>query len=95
MAALSRLFWMLIGPAILSILGLSLVEIHKGWLSPRSVVYVVLLIAVVLCRWFDPLDSYGQPTTSHQRQLELAFLIILGLGGWLMANALAAYWLET
>jgi hypothetical protein len=64
-AALSRLFWMFIGPAILSILGISLVEVPKGWLSPRRVVYLVLLIAVVLTRWFDPLDSYGQPTTPH------------------------------
>jgi hypothetical protein len=83
---------MFIGPAILSILGISLVEVSKGWLSPRSVVYLVLLIAVVLARWFDPLDSYGQPTTPHQRQLELAFLVILALGGWLLANALGAYW---
>ena len=43
--------------------------------------------------WFDSLDSYGQPTTPRQRQKELAFLISLGVGGWLVANALGVYWL--
>lgn len=95
LATMSRLFWMLVGPAILSILGLFIAESHKGWFSPRSVVFLGLLIAVVLARWFDSLDSYGQPTTPRQRQLELAFLITLGVGGWLIANALGVYWLKS
>jgi hypothetical protein len=92
MAAFSRLFWMLVGPAILSLLGLSMAEAHRGWFAPRSVIYLGMLIAVVLARWFGPIDSNGQPTTPRQRQMELTFLIALGIGGWLIANALGFYW---
>jgi hypothetical protein len=94
MAATSRLFWMLVGPAILSILGILIAENHKGWFAPRSIVFLALLIGVVIARWFDPLDSHGQPTTPRQRQMELAFLIALSLGGWLIANMLSSYWLK-
>ena len=95
MAVMSRLFWMLVGPASLSILGLFIANNHTGWLAPRSVIFLGLLIGVVLARWFDPLDSYGQSTTPRQRQLELASLITLGLGGWLIANVLGVYWLDS
>jgi hypothetical protein len=95
MAATSRLFWMLIGPGILSILGIFIAETHNGWFEPRSVIFLGLLFGVVLARWFDPMDSRGQPTTPRQRQSELAFLITLGLGGWLVANMLGVYWLKS
>lgn len=94
LATVSRLFWMLVGPGILSILGLFIAETHKGWFAPRSIVFLALLIGVVMARWFDPLDSNGQPTTPRQRQMEVAFLVTLGVGGWLMANILGAYWLK-
>jgi hypothetical protein len=90
-AAVVRLFWMLIGPVVLSVLSLFIVEKHRGWNSPESILFVVLL-AVVVARYVDPVDSRGHRHSRGQRFFELAFLSVLGVGGWFVANALGASW---
>lgn len=83
---------MLVGPAMMSLLAVFLVEKHRGWWSPLSILFLTLLGGVLLSRWVDPIDSQGQPSTPRQRQLELAFLVVLGAVGWVVANALGASW---
>ena len=92
LVVLSRMFWMLIGPATLSITAIAIAENHKGWFAPRSIAFLVILGLVILSRWLDPETSDGAPATAHQRGTYMMSAVVLGLAGWAVANMLGDYW---
>jgi hypothetical protein len=88
----TRITWMMAGPAILLLLAYSLVTNEKGWLAPSSVAFLVVLIAVVLARWLDPLTSEGETATAaHLRRYTLMALGI-GIAVWAIVNVLGNHW---
>ncbi len=91
-AATARVFWIMVGPGILSILAIRIAESHTGWFSPLSIAFLVVLIGVTTARWLDPLNSYGEPATPGQRRRYLLFAGGIGLVGWVLTNLLGIYW---
>jgi hypothetical protein len=90
---LARLFWMMVGPAILMLLAYSLTGNAKGWFAPSSIAFLAVLAAVTIARWMDPRTSEGAPTTSaHLRRYTVSTLGI-GLVAWVVANLLGNHWL--
>ena len=92
---LARMFWILIGPAFLSIAAIAIAENHKGWFAPRSIAFLVVLALVIVARWLDPDTSDGAPITSSQLQKYFILTIVLGMAGWAAANMLGDYWQAT
>jgi len=89
---LARMFWLLIGPATLSITAIAIAENHTGWFGPRSIGFLVVLGLVILSRWLDPETSDGDPVTPKQRGIYMILAVIFGLTGWAAANMLGVYW---
>jgi hypothetical protein len=90
-AFFGRISWMIVGPFALAICALSIIERRDGWLSPRDLIYFVVLGGMLLARWTEfrygrPLTATGEPASAaHLRQYTLV-LSILGLGAWVAAN---------
>jgi hypothetical protein len=83
-----RVFWMMIGPGILSILALTIAEGHKGWFAARSIAFLVVLIVVTIARRLDPLTPDGEPATQGDFRWYTVFTMSLGLAAWIFANLL-------
>jgi hypothetical protein len=86
------MFWILVGPSILSLIGLLTALRHQGWLTPSTIVYFAVLAGVVVARWTDPANATGQPSTTRERNSDVALFIPLGVGWWLAANFLGDHW---
>jgi hypothetical protein len=82
------MFWMMIGPGILSILALTIAEGHQGWFAGRSIAFLFVLIAVTLARRLDPLTADGEPATQGDLRWHVLFTLSLGLAAWVTANLL-------
>lgn len=84
---------MFIGPATLLLLAYTLATNQKGWFGAASITFLVILMVVMVSRWFDPQTSEGEPTTSaHLRRYTISTLGA-GLAAWLVANLLGNHWL--
>ena len=92
---LSRLFWMMAGPATLLLLAYTLAENEKGWFAPSSIAFLVVLAVVVIARWLDPQTSDGEPTTpAHLRRFTVS-TVGIGLVAWAVVNLLGNHWLAS
>jgi len=90
---LARVFWMMVGPAILMLLAYSLTGNAKGWFAPSSIAFLVVLAAVTITRWLDPRTSEGEPTTpAHLRRYTVS-TVGIGLVAWAVANLVGNHWL--
>jgi hypothetical protein len=78
LAAAARLFWMMIGPAILFILGCGLFSDTAGWANGIDVEY----------RNGAPLTAQGTAAKPADLQRHTLLVTILGLGVWVIANVL-------
>jgi hypothetical protein len=89
----ARLFWMMVGPAILMLLAYSLTDDAKGWFAPSSITFLVVLAAVTITRWLDPRTSDGEPATrAHLRRYTVS-TVGIGLVAWAIANLVGNHWL--
>lgn len=91
LSVLARIFWMMAGPAILFLSAYMTYTTHKGWLSPASITYLVVLAAVVAARSLDPQTADGDPSTATDLQRFAGKTIVGGLVVWAVANYLGAY----
>lgn len=92
---MARVFWILVGPGTLSILAIRIADNHQGWFTWRSIAFFIVLFCVAFARWMDPLDSNGEPAAPGQFGKYLAVTFGLGLAGWVLANLLGIYWLDS
>ncbi len=95
LAGFARMFWMLIGPAILLLLALSISNRDSGWFTPYDVAYLCVLGLVLLARWYEfrenPTTGGGEPATSADLRKFLIGATAIGLGSWCAAHGLGYY----
>jgi hypothetical protein len=93
--ALARVFWLMAGPATLSLLAITMAQSYSGWFAPRSVAFLAVVVGIGLARWFDPRDSFGELASPAQRRRYVAVAAVLGIAGWVATNLLGIFWPET
>lgn len=90
---MTRLFWMMIGPAILVLLTSSVAAQGGGWAAPQDLAFLVVLAAVILARWFEfrsgnPQTSTGDPATPADLRRYVIGATVIGLSVWVVANVI-------
>ena len=96
-SCLSRLLWMMIGPMILMLLTVNIINSGSGWLTAADVAFFVVLGIMLLARWFDfragnPRTISGDPATPRHLRRYLPLTLVIGLGVWAAANAIGNHW---
>lgn len=92
----ARLFWMLLGPMILTLLALSIVTRGDSWFTMPDLAFLVFLFFLPLARWYEFHAGNAQTSTGeaaseyHLRRYVLATLIV-GLAAWVLANVLGVH----
>lgn len=95
LAPVGRLFWMLIGPAILFVLGFGIDLGGGGWFTIKDIVFLATLAGLILgrkaeFRGGDPRTVVGEPATpAHFRRFSV-LVLLGGVGAWAVANLVAS-----
>lgn len=87
----SRIFWMAIGPGILALLTLIIIDQGLGWFTTVDMAYLAVLGVLVVARWIefqggDPHTSTGEPATPSDLRRYALYAMIIGLITWIVAN---------
>jgi hypothetical protein len=89
-----RVFWIILGPFGLLFLLAAIVQSGGGWLTGKDLLFGIILLATILCRWGDSwrgerTDSSGEPVTETDvwRYTVTALAAVGTL--WAAANLLA------
>ena len=96
--AVARVFWMMIGPAILVLLTLAVGSKGSGWSTPQDLAFLIVLTAVIFARWFEfragnPKTTTGDPATPDDLRRYVIGASAIGLGVWIVANLIGNHWL--
>jgi hypothetical protein len=92
--ALARLFWMFAGPAVLFLLAYTITQKkEEGWFAPASIAFLIVLVGMIIARWLDSDNAYGDPTTPAEIRTFTAGAIFVGFILWIIANFLGNHWL--
>jgi hypothetical protein len=78
--------WVLVGPGTLSILAIIIMATGRSWLSLPSMAFLLVVVAVAVARWIDPVNSVGTAVTVRQRLIYVVLIISLGIAGWISAH---------
>jgi hypothetical protein len=86
-----RLFWVLLGPVALFLTATSILLSGVGWLTGTDLLFGVLLLATILCRWGDFLkgngtNALGDPVTERYMWGYTVGVLVAGLALWIAAN---------
>jgi hypothetical protein len=85
---LARLFWMMGGPALMLFLAAVMIQRGGDWYSPASIVFLVVMVAVVATRRLDPHNGYGEPSAPEDLRKHAIVSFGTGVTIWTVANAL-------
>lgn len=98
LAGFARMFWLLLGPAILLLLALSIAKRGSSWFTPHDVAYLCVLGLVLFARWFEfrenPTTGAGEPATPADLRKYLIGATAIGMGLWCTAHGLGNYFLN-
>lgn len=91
-----RTVWLLIGPFSLLLVTASIVQSGSGWFTGTDLLFGVLLLATILCRWGDfwkgeRNNSYGEPVTERDVQRYTLIAILAGGAIWAAANLVGSH----
>ncbi|MGD9632330.1 MAG: hypothetical protein AB7G28_17655 [Pirellulales bacterium] len=67
-ADLARIFWMFGGPGVLFILAFNIADQKDGWAATTGLAFLAVLVAVVVARFLDPYNAYGDPATPTEQR---------------------------
>lgn len=86
-----RLFWVLLGPVALFLTAASILLSGVGWLTGTDLLFGVLLLATIFCRWGDFLkgngtNALGDPVTERYMWGYTYGVLAAGLALWTAAN---------
>ena len=89
--AIARVFWMMLGPLLLLVLGFSIANRGGGWLTGMDLAFFAALALMGLARVVEfrgpnPQTATGDPATPADLQRFLTMIALLGLGAWVVAN---------
>lgn len=96
--ALSRLYWMMLGPMFLTVLGAIIAFNGGGWLTAVDVAFFVGLAMLVIARWLEfqggnPQTDAGEPATDADLRQYALGAILVGLIAWGVVNVIGNHWL--
>lgn len=96
--AVARVFWMMIGPLALAVLGLNVAMKGGGWLTATDSAYLIVLGLVLASRWLEYRSGKGQtaegkPLTEAGLRRYLLLTASVGLAVWVGANLIGNVWL--
>lgn len=99
LVALSRVFWMMVGPLALAGLAAAIIKVGTGWLTALDLAFLAVLGGMLLARWLefrggDPQTATGEPATLTHLRRYLLFALVLGLTVWVVANFVGNHWLS-
>lgn len=97
-ALFGRLYWMMIGPMILTLLAVTIINIGSGWFTLADFAFLALVGGLILGRWLEfrggaPLTYTGEPASPAHLQRFVLWTIIVGLTAWVIANLIGNHWL--
>ena len=95
-AGFARLYWMFLGPMLLLLGAVSLVNGRGGRLAPRSLTFVGMFASLLLCRWAEfhagnAKTAEGEPATAAHLRRYLLVATLIGSAVWVVANLVGAY----
>jgi hypothetical protein len=98
-ALFGRVFWMMIGPLALVLLGFTIIRIGSGWLTWADAAFLAVLGAMLLARWAEfrrgnPQTVTGEPATRTHLHHYVRAAIPAGLSAWIAANVVGNYLLD-
>lgn len=98
LAVLLRVSWMMLGPLALVLLGFAIVTLGNGWLTAADFAFLAVLGGVILARWLEFRSGHaqtatGEPATLADLRRFVVAASLVGLGVWVLANALGNHWL--
>lgn len=88
-----RGFWIFFGPFLLLFVAAFIIQSGAGWFTGQDLLFGVLLLAMILCRWSDfrtgeSTDSYGEPVTASDLRRYTVLAVVVGAAVWAVANVL-------
>ncbi len=88
---LARVFWMMVGPALLFLSTIAILQNPGGWFTSPNLAFLVLLPMTVLARWLeywggDPRTATGEAAAPDDLRRYVLFAMPIGLGIWIVAN---------
>lgn len=90
-ATLGRLFWMMIGPAILFLLALTIARDGGGWFTPKDIAFLAVLGGLILGRFVEfrgggSLTAMGEPATREHLRRYVVLILAIGFAVWTVVN---------
>jgi hypothetical protein len=91
-AGFGRLFWVVLGPMLLSITTMHIFLNGTGWHTAADYVFFAILATMILGRWLEvlggvPLTSTGEPATPRDFNRYVVFVLGAGIAIWITVNA--------
>jgi len=94
-AVFARIFWMFMGPMILTIVTINIVSQGGGWITASNRTFFAVLGVMLLSRWAEfhagnPRTANGDPAAPGHLRRYILGASAAGLVIWIIANAIAA-----
>lgn len=95
-AVLPRLTWFFFGPCGLAFSGLAMVTGKGGWVAPPSIIYLVVLGAMIGGRYLEQnsgngLNAEGQPSTWDDYHKYVRTVMPALFGVWVVLNVVGGF----
>lgn len=95
---LAHFVWYLLGPLFLFLTLLGIVRAGSGWATLLDVVVVLVVGAMIYCRWLEQRSGQGMTTTGEPSTWEDFRRYSIGLSLlvavlWIVANVLGNHWI--
>jgi hypothetical protein len=89
---------MLLGPMLLLLLVIHILEAGTGWMTLADGLYFAVLVIMILGRWVELRSGQAQTATGEAATAAhfyryAAGVLILGLAAWIVANFLGNHWM--
>jgi hypothetical protein len=93
---IARVFWMLLGPGLMFMSMIAILQNPGGWFTPADFAFLILLNVTILARWLefrggDPRTATGEPATPADLRRYIFYAMPLGVVAWIIANLIASF----
>lgn len=90
-AQIGRLFWMMLGPAVLFLLAISIARDGGGWFTLKDFAFLTVLGGLLPARIVefgggDPRTATGKPATRQELRRYFVTVLFTGIVAWTVAN---------